>query len=134
MTIILRTEKRKKNTSDSEYGLINVFLMVGTKPKTSTVVRIITAHRGSEVKNQKGKDEIADIKNTQSVFVIVMSVLRKKANKAMNIVITPDTPIGHAPTPPLASNCARKTINVVMPHINQEKTCGFVVPFRIEFI
>jgi len=96
--------------------------MVGAKPKTSTTVRMTTAHSGFDVKNQKGKDEMADIKKTQSIFVILISALFKKANKAINIVIIAETPIGHAPTPPLPSNCARKTMNVVVPHIIQEKT------------
>jgi hypothetical protein len=35
------------------------FLTVGPKPITSTAVRMTTAHNGSAVTNQSGKDDIA---------------------------------------------------------------------------
>ncbi len=50
------------------------------------------------------------------------------------MVITPETPIAQAPTPPLAASCAKKTINVVQPQIIQENKCGFVFPCKIERI
>lgn len=64
-----------KNGNDSEYGWLYDFLTVGPKPRISTVVRITTAHKGSDVKYQKGREDIAEMKNTQSVAVMVTSVL-----------------------------------------------------------
>ena len=132
MTIKLRTIKSEKNSNDSEYGAWYAFLTVGAKPKTSTVVSVITAHNGSDVKYQKGKEDIARIKNTQSVLVIVISDLFIYASNAISRVIIPEMPIGHAPAPPLSSSCARKTTKVVEPQITQEKTCGFICPCMIE--
>ncbi|WP_177428431.1 hypothetical protein, partial [Candidatus Venteria ishoeyi] len=71
---------------------------------------------------KNGKDDIADIKNTQSIRVIEISPRFINANNAMNIVINPETPIGHAPTPALSCSCARNTTKVVVPQITQENT------------
>lgn len=95
---------------------------MGPKPSRSTAVRTTTAHNGSEVKYQNGNDASADKKNSQSVLVMELSERLINANAAMNTVIAPDTPIGHAPMPPLASSCAKKTITVVVPQITQENT------------
>ena len=73
MTRRLRTAHIVKNNEDSEYGKVYAFLTVGPNPKTSTVVRITTAHNGSEVKYQSGNDDNAETKYNQSVFVIEMS-------------------------------------------------------------
>ena len=78
--------------------------MVGPKPNKSMNVKRITAHIGSEVKYQKGKEAKAEQKNNQSDRVIKASALFKKAKYATPIVKIPDTPIGHAPIPPFASN------------------------------
>lgn len=64
---------RAKNNRDSERGKLYAFLTVGPNPRTSTVVRMTTAHNGSDVTYQSGKEDIAETKNNQSVFVIVMS-------------------------------------------------------------
>jgi len=45
-----------------------------------------------------------------------------------------ETPMGHAPAPPLSASWARKTINVVIPQIIQENRWGYVSPFKIERI
>ncbi len=58
MTIRLRAVKSEKNSNDSEYGARYAFLTVGTNPKTSTVVRVTTAHNGSDVIYQNGKEDI----------------------------------------------------------------------------
>jgi len=50
---------------------------VGPNPRTSTVVRITTAHNGSDVKYQNGKEDTAATKNNQSVLVIAVSALFK---------------------------------------------------------
>jgi len=78
--------------------------MVGPKPRRSTEVNTTTAHIGSDVKYQKGREAKAAIKNTQSVRVIDISERFKNASMAINVVIVPDTPIGQAPIPPLASS------------------------------
>jgi len=89
-----------------------------------------TAHRASEVKYQNGNDVIADIKKHQSGFVILISDFFTYAKNATKIVMTPETPIGQAPTPPPPSNCAKKTMNVVEPQITQENTWGFTSFFK----
>lgn len=64
----------------------------------------MTAHNGLDVRYQKGNDATADIKNSQSVFVIVISDRLMNARNAIKVVMTPDTPIGQAPKPPLDSS------------------------------
>ena len=46
----------------------------------------------------------------------------------------PETPIGHAPAPPLSASCARKTIKVTDAQIIQENAWGFVLPCWMERI
>lgn len=89
-----------KNVNGSSNGELYALRAVGPKPKTSTVVSMTTVHNGSEVKYQNGREDIAVVKNTQSVFVMVMSALFIYAINATYKVITPETPIGQAPTPP----------------------------------
>ena len=134
ITIRFRTAKNVKNNNDSENGSLYNFLIVGPNPSVSIVVRITTAHNGSEVKYQNGKEDIAEINNNQSVLVIVISALFIYAVMATRIVMPPETPIGQAPTPALPANCARNTMNVVEPQIIHENTCGFVSPRMIEHI
>ena len=73
MEMRLRVATSAKNVRCSSKGRPYAFLKVGPNPTTSTVVNITTAHNGSEVKYQNGKAVIADIKNNQSVRVIVLS-------------------------------------------------------------
>ncbi len=134
MEIRLRTIIITKKVNCSSKGYIYAFLKLGANPNTSTVVNITTAHNGSELRYHKGKDIIANIKKIQSILVMVLSDFFIYANKATYMVITPETPIAHAPTPPLAATCARNTINVVQPQTIQEKRCGFVFPWKIERI
>jgi len=42
--------------------------------------------------------------------------------------MTPEIPIGQAPTPPLSASWAKNTTKVVEPQIIQENTCGLVFP------
>jgi len=128
MEIRLRATIITKKVNCSSKGYIYAFLKLGANPNTSTVVNITTAHNGSEVTYHKGKEVIANIKNNQSVLVIVLSEFFIYANKATYMLITPETPIAQAPTPPLAATCARNTINVVQPQIIQENRCGLVFP------
>ncbi|CDH47022.1 hypothetical protein BN874_70006 [Candidatus Contendobacter odensis Run_B_J11] len=100
----MRAAKSVKNNSDSECGLAFTFLTVGPKPSRSTTVSTTTAHTGSDVKYQRGNEDMAAIKNNQSVFVIVTSARLTYANMAISIVMLPETPMGHAPTPPCASS------------------------------
>jgi len=46
----------------------------------------------------------------------------------------PETPIGQAPIPACAANCAKKTISVVDPHIIQENTWGLIWERTIDLI
>ena len=128
MTRIFLAANRAKNNRDSECGKVYAFLTVGPKPRTSTIVKMTTAHNGSEVTYHNGNEEIAVTKNNPSIFVTVISARLMKARNAIYIVIIPETPIGQAPTPPLPSSWARKTMKVLMPQMTQEKTWGFVVP------
>src|SRR5690606_12474431 len=105
--------------------------MVGPKPRRSTVVRIITAQVGSEVRYQNGRDSSAEAKNNQSAGVMLVSVFFARAMMAIKLAMAPDTPMGQAPIPPLASSWAKKTINVVIPQITQENTWGLVLPVKV---
>ena len=49
----------------------------------------------------------------------------EKANKA-------EMPIGQAPTPAPPARCAKKTMVVVNPQIDQESTWGLTVPRNID--
>ena len=98
--MLFRAANRPKNASDSVCGATYAFLTVGPNPRRSTMVSTITAQVGSEVKYHNGRDDIAAIKNSQSVRVMVISAHFTYASTAINAVIVPDTPIGHAPTPP----------------------------------
>lgn len=53
----------KKRRSSSK-GNENALRTVGPKPRTSTRVKIITVHKGSDVKYQNGNEASADRKNT----------------------------------------------------------------------
>lgn len=64
---------KAKNANGSECGERYALRIVGPNPKTSTAVKITTAHMGSHVKYQSGKDDKAETKNHQSVVVIVTS-------------------------------------------------------------
>ena len=64
--------------------------------------------------------------------VIDVSVRFQYAKHAMYPVMTPDTPIGHAPKPPSSASWARNTTNVPSAQMIQEKACGFVRPRCIE--
>lgn len=108
--------------------------MVGPKPSKSTTVSITTAHNGLDVKYQNGRAVSAASKNNQSVRVMDISDRFAAAKIAMPTVIAPETPIGQAPMPPLASSWAKKTITVVVPQIIHEKKCGFVTSANMERI
>lgn len=97
-------------------------------------MRITTAQSGLEVRYQNGKETSADRKNSQSVVVMEMSERFIYDSRATNAAIAPETPIGHAPMPPSASSWAKNTIDVVVPQITHENTCGFVTPASIERI
>jgi len=70
MDIKLRAIKIEKNNTFSSYGEEYAFRTVGPNPRISTVVNISTAHNGSDVKYQNGKEVIAETKKAQSVFVM----------------------------------------------------------------
>ena len=71
----MRIKKGKSSSKGSSYAFLNV----GANPRVSTVVKIMIAQRGSDVKYQKGNDNNADMKNSQSDFVIVISHFFVKA-------------------------------------------------------
>jgi hypothetical protein len=57
--------------------------MVGPNPAKSTRVRVTTAHKGFDVKNQQGKAESATKKNNQSALVITVSPRFEYVSRAM---------------------------------------------------
>ena len=95
---------------------------VGIKPIASTEVRTSTAPKGSEVMYHNGRANRALTKHAQSMRVFVRSPFLMYANNATSTVSIPDTPMGHAPTPPLSASWAANAINVVMAQMVHEKT------------
>ncbi|NOR19743.1 MAG: hypothetical protein GQ538_06600 [Xanthomonadales bacterium] len=77
------------------------------------------------MKYQNGNEDMAETKNNQSVRVMVMSPRFSQANSAINIVMIPETPIGHAPAPALPSSCARKNYECCCAPGNPGKHMGF---------